>query len=84
MSTESFGSLRRQMLAEVAAEMICASARIGKAAFARPVMEAIGSVPRREFVPVERQPYAYANTPLPIGFDKTAAFSYFSISPTLS
>ena len=34
-------------------------------------MDAIGSVPRHEFVPVELQPYAYANTPLPIGFDKT-------------
>src|SRR6266852_6217855 len=71
MSTESFGSLRRQMLAEVAAETIYVSARIGKAALAKPVMEAIGSVPRHEFVPVELQPYAYANTPLPIGFDKT-------------
>jgi protein-L-isoaspartate(D-aspartate) O-methyltransferase len=71
MSTESFGSLRRQMLAEVAVETIYVSARIGKAALAKPVMEAIGSVPRHEFVPVELQPYAYANTPLPIGFDKT-------------
>src|SRR6266478_9094064 len=71
MSTESFGSLRQQMLAEVAALTIYASARIGKAALAKPVMDAIGSVPRHEFVPVELQPYAYANTPLPIGFDKT-------------
>ena len=71
MSTESFGSLRRQMLGEVAAETIYVSARIGKAALSKPVMDAIGSVPRHEFVPVELQPYAYANTPLPIGFDKT-------------
>src|SRR4029434_377036 len=71
MSTESFGALRQQMLAEVAAETIYVSARIGKAALAKPVMEAIGSVPRHEFVPVELQPYAYANIPLPIGFDKT-------------
>src|SRR4030095_5200281 len=71
MSTESFGALRQQMLAEVAAETIYMSARIDKAALAKPVMEAIGSVPRHEFVPVELQPYAYANTPLPIGFDKT-------------
>ena len=71
MSTDTLGSLRRQMLAEVAAQTIYASARIGKAALAKPVMEAIGSVPRHEFVPLELQPYAYANTPLPIGFDKT-------------
>ena len=29
------------------------------------------SVPRHAFVPIELQAYAYANTPLPIGFDKT-------------
>jgi protein-L-isoaspartate(D-aspartate) O-methyltransferase len=28
-------------------------------------------VPRHEFVPVELQPFAYANVPLPIGFGKT-------------
>jgi protein-L-isoaspartate(D-aspartate) O-methyltransferase len=31
----------------------------------------MGNVPRHEFVPIELQPYAYANVPLPIGFDKT-------------
>ena len=71
MSTDTFGVLRQQMLMEIVIETIYVSARIGKAALAKPVMEAIGSVPRQEFVPVELQPYAYANTPLPIGFDKT-------------
>ena len=28
-------------------------------------------MPRHEFVPIEVQPYAYLNRPLPIGFDKT-------------
>jgi protein-L-isoaspartate(D-aspartate) O-methyltransferase len=71
MSTDRFGLLRRHMLAEVAAETIYVSARIGKAALAKPVMEAMGNVPRHEFVPLELQPYAYVNTPLPIGCDKT-------------
>ena len=71
MSTDRFGALRQRMLAEVAAETIYVSARIGKAALAKPVMEAMGNVPRHEFVPLELQPYAYANTPLPIGCDKT-------------
>ena len=31
----------------------------------------MAKVPRHEFVPVEVQPYAYLNRPLPIGFDKT-------------
>jgi len=71
MSTERFAALRRQMLAEVAAETIYVSPRIGKAALAKPVMEAMGNVPRHEFVPLELQPLAYANTPLPIGCGKT-------------
>ncbi len=71
MSTASFSALRRHMIAEIAAETIYASARIGKAALGERVMEAVGSVPRHEFVPVELERYAYANRPLPIGFDKT-------------
>ena len=71
MTTDGFGALRRHMLAEIAAQTIYVSARIGKAALAKPVMEAMGNVPRHEFVPVELQPLAYADTPLPIGCDKT-------------
>jgi len=51
MSPERLGALRRRMLAEVAAQTIYVSARIGKAALAKPVMEAMGNVPRHEFVP---------------------------------
>ena len=31
----------------------------------------MAKVARHEFVPIEVQPYAYLNRPLPIGFDKT-------------
>jgi protein-L-isoaspartate(D-aspartate) O-methyltransferase len=44
---------------------------IGKTALDERVMTAMGKVPRHEFVPIELQQYAYANIPLPIGFDKT-------------
>ena len=71
MTSHSFEALRQHMLAELAAHTIYVSARIGKAALAKPVMEAMGHVPRHEFVPLELQPYAYADTPLPIGCDKT-------------
>jgi len=71
MSKDAFGALRQNMVAEIAAQTIYVSARIGKAALSGRVMDAVGSVPRHEFVPVELQSYAYANTPLPIGFDKT-------------
>jgi protein-L-isoaspartate(D-aspartate) O-methyltransferase len=71
MNVDPFEPLRQQMLAEIAAESIFATGQIGKAALDRRVMEIMGKVPRHDFVPVELQPYAYANVPLPIGFEKT-------------
>jgi len=59
------------MVAEITAETIFVSARIGKAALGARAMAAMGKVPRHEFVPAELQPYAYANVPLPIGCNKT-------------
>src|SRR4029077_19272533 len=44
---------------------------LGKAALDGRVMAAMGKGPRDEVVPIELQPYAYANIPLPIGCEKT-------------
>ena len=71
MSTDDFTLLRQHMLAEISARTQMLRGAIGKAALDARVMAAMGKVPRHEFVPVEVQPLAYANTPLPIGFDKT-------------
>jgi protein-L-isoaspartate(D-aspartate) O-methyltransferase len=71
MNADAFAPLRQHMIAEIAASAIYVSARIGKAALAGRVIEAMDKVPRHAFVPIELQPYAYANSPLPIGFDKT-------------
>jgi len=71
LNAEHFDKLRQHMVAEITAETIFVSGRIGKAALGARAMEAIGKVPRHEFVPAELQPYAYANVPLPIGCDKT-------------
>jgi protein-L-isoaspartate(D-aspartate) O-methyltransferase len=71
MKADNFARLRQSMIAEIAVQAIYVSARIGKVSFAGRVMEAMDKVPRHAFVPIELQPYAYANSPLPIGFDKT-------------
>jgi protein-L-isoaspartate(D-aspartate) O-methyltransferase len=71
MPAEDFAMLRHHMLAQIAAAAFHVSNVIGKTALNERVMAAMGNVPRHEFVPVELQRYAYANTPLPIGFDKT-------------
>jgi len=71
MSESDFAAMHQHMLVEIAATTIFATAQLGKAALARRVMEVMAKVPRHEFVPLELQSHAYANTPLPIGFGKT-------------
>ena len=71
MSAETFAVLRQHMLAEISAGTLLLRGSIGKTAIDERVMTAMDKVPRHEFVPVELQPLAYANIPLPIGFDKT-------------
>src|SRR5215468_8764104 len=68
MRAQDLEALREHMLAVIAAT---AFALRGTSAFDERVMTAMGKVPRHAFVPIELQPYAYANLPLPIGFEKT-------------
>src|SRR5437763_3806873 len=71
MSAKDFEILRQHMLVEISAGILHVSDILGKATLDERVMAAMGNVPRHEFVPIEFQPYAYANIPLPIGFEKT-------------
>jgi protein-L-isoaspartate(D-aspartate) O-methyltransferase len=71
MNEQQAAVLRQHMVLEIAAQTVLAGERIGKYNLDARVMEIMGKVPRHEFVPVEIQPYAYLNRPLPIGFDKT-------------
>ena len=71
MRAEEFEVQRRHMLAEISAATLHLRDSIGKSALDERVMAAMGKVARHEFVPIELQPFAYANIPLPIGFDKT-------------
>jgi protein-L-isoaspartate(D-aspartate) O-methyltransferase len=66
-----FTPLRRQMVEEIAAETSVLGPQLGRAALADRVIDAMSRVPRHAFVPVEVQPFAYINSPLPIGHGKT-------------
>ena len=76
MRAEEFEIARRRMLAEISARAVQLRETTGRAAFDERVMAAMGRVPRHEFVPIEFQRLAYANIPLPIGFDKTISQPY--------
>jgi len=73
MGEDPFQSLRQQMMAEIVVEAALTVGHTGRAAFSERVMSVIGRMPRHEFVPVELQPYAYLNRPLPIGYEKTVS-----------
>jgi protein-L-isoaspartate(D-aspartate) O-methyltransferase len=71
MSVAYFEEQRREMVAAIRMIAEHLAAEIGKTALDDRVLRAMAKVPRHEFVPIEVQPYAYLNRPLPIGFDKT-------------
>ena len=71
MGEVNFEQMRRHMVQEICAHVAMVKAHIGKTALSDRVMEAMVSVPRHKFVPVELRAFAYANTPLPIGHGKT-------------
>jgi len=73
MNESHLAILRRHMVELIAIHTDLASDEIGKAALAERVMATMQQVPRHLFVPASLAPYAYQDTPLPIGFDKTVS-----------
>lgn len=71
MENRQHDLMRRQMIAEVVADAVFLTAQLGKSAFSARVIDVMGRIPRHEFVPMELQPYAYVNSPLPVGYGKT-------------
>lgn len=71
MNERHLAILRRHMVEMVEIHADLASDEIGKAELDERVMDAMRRVPRHLFVPAPLGPYAYQDTPLPIGFDKT-------------
>ena len=71
MTGDSQAPLRRQMIDVITAHAFFAREHIGKDGLDDRVLAAMAKVPRHAFVPAELMPYAYADHPLPIGFEKT-------------
>jgi protein-L-isoaspartate(D-aspartate) O-methyltransferase len=71
MNADPFAELRQQMIAVIAAETVFLTGELGRASLGARVLEVMAKVPRHEFVPVEVRAYAYVNSPLPIGCNKT-------------
>ena len=68
---DQFTTLRHDMVGQIAQHAKLVGEETGRAVLGGPVMQAMNQVPRHEFVPAELRAFAYFDTPLPIGFDKT-------------
>ena len=62
---------RQAMVKIIAVHASMCLEEIGKDRLSDPVMQAMATVPRHRFVPVELQEWAYEDVPLPIGCGKT-------------
>lgn len=68
---DQFATMRREMAEQIARHARNVSAETGRAELSAKVLRAMETVPRHEFVPAELRAFAYVDSPLPIGFDKT-------------
>jgi len=71
MTENQFAEMRKHMVMEIVSTTVMVGERLGRYNLDPRVMDVMGRVKRHEFVPVEIQPYAYMDRPLPIGYDKT-------------
>ncbi len=71
MTPDEFTDERARLIEEIAVYADQLGERTGRRTFDPRVMEAMGRVPRHEFVPREIRRFSYINRPLPIGMDAT-------------
>lgn len=64
-------SQQERMLQDIRAELAYMRRFVGEGAFEPAVMEAMGTVPRQEFVEPDMRVFAFDNGPLPIGHGQT-------------
>jgi protein-L-isoaspartate(D-aspartate) O-methyltransferase len=72
----SFDAERAALVAEIERRVQATRLTTGKDRLAEPVMTAIATVPRHEFVPSRFRGAAYSNEPLPIGEGQTISQPY--------
>jgi len=73
---DNFAAMRDAMLETIAIHAKFAEPHTGRTAIGPAVLEVMRQVPRHEFVPLEIQPFAYLDRPLPIGCSKTISQPY--------
>jgi protein-L-isoaspartate(D-aspartate) O-methyltransferase len=75
-ATDPYAEERAGMIAEIEKDVGDTARLINRRSFDQRVMNAMGSVPRHEFVPENQRRNAYENRPLPIGRGQTISQPY--------
>ena len=73
---ESYKTERHSLVEQIKKDVNFTSIYLGKSELRPQLVQALRSVPRHEFVPVEQKRFAYQNRPLPIGYGQTISQPY--------
>ncbi len=76
LAAADYTERRHKMVERIVQEVALTSKYIDKELLAPVVIEAMGSVPRHQFVPDGQRSYAYENRPLSIGYGQTISQPY--------
>ena len=76
IAEDDFQRQREELVNIIKADVELTSDFLDQGSLDERVLDAIGKVPRHEFVPDDQRPYAYENRPLPIGFGQTISQPY--------
>jgi protein-L-isoaspartate(D-aspartate) O-methyltransferase len=76
IAEDVFHRQRQELVNTIKDDVAMTSDFLGQGSLDKRVLDAIGKVPRQEFVPVNERPYAYENRPLPIGYGQTISQPY--------
>jgi protein-L-isoaspartate(D-aspartate) O-methyltransferase len=71
MNDDIVAAMQQQMVEIIAAHTFYVREQLGKSQIDAGVLATMARIPRHAFVPLELAPYAYADQPLPIGYEKT-------------
>jgi protein-L-isoaspartate(D-aspartate) O-methyltransferase len=76
IAEDAFQQQRHALVDIIKANVVMTSDFLKQEALDERVFDAIGKVPRHEFVPEDQRFYAYENRPLPIGYGQTISQPY--------
>ena len=76
LAQQEYEAAHRKMIADINAMVVDTRSYTGIAALDEKVMQAMGVVPRHEFIPRSMREFAYLNNPLPIGEGQTVSQPY--------